>query len=131
MYNILFSSHNPTTAIFFFHCSNGVAYCKECPADLHWNDKEQTCDYPYRAGCNAEVSTVNHQMNEDNSRHCHFSQKIRLLTALLAHFPNAATPMKDILFSSHIRATPFGSFTVVAVQPIARNVLQFCIGTTN
>ena len=74
--------------------------------------------------------SINHQMNEDNSRHCNLS-KIRLLTALLAHFPNAATPMKDIVFSSHIRATPIGSFTIVYVQPIARNALHFSIGPTN
>ncbi|PSN32382.1 hypothetical protein C0J52_24588 [Blattella germanica] len=37
----------------FYHCSNGVAYCKVCPADLHWNPDKDTCDYSYRAGCTA------------------------------------------------------------------------------
>ena len=43
---------HPKDCHWFFHCSNGVAYCKVCPADLHWNVELETCDYPYRAGCN-------------------------------------------------------------------------------
>ena len=35
----------------FFHCHNGVAYCKKCPAGLHWNKWLDTCDYPSRARC--------------------------------------------------------------------------------
>ncbi|XP_069691017.1 peritrophin-1-like [Periplaneta americana] len=42
---------HPTDCHWFFHCSNGVPYCKECPANLHWNKQLDTCDYPYRAGC--------------------------------------------------------------------------------
>lgn len=42
---------HPGSCRHFFHCSNGVAYCKKCPADLHWNVELETCDYPYRAGC--------------------------------------------------------------------------------
>ena len=45
---------HPNDCHFFFHCSDGVAYCKECPADLHWNVELETCDYPYRAGCQEE-----------------------------------------------------------------------------
>jgi hypothetical protein len=30
---------HPTDRHWFFHCSNGVAYCKECPADLHWKNE--------------------------------------------------------------------------------------------
>jgi hypothetical protein len=56
----LFFPH-PTDCHWFFHCSNGVAYCKKCPAELHWNVKLQTCDYVYRAGCreNGRFQTIN------------------------------------------------------------------------
>ena len=42
---------HPNDCHYFFYCSNGVAYCKECPADLHWSVELETCDYPFRAGC--------------------------------------------------------------------------------
>ena len=42
---------HPNDCHWFFQCSNGVAYCKECPADLHWNIALETCDYPDRAEC--------------------------------------------------------------------------------
>ena len=61
--NSTFFPH-PNDCHWFFHCSNGVAYCKECPADLHWNVELETCDYAYRAGCKAEVSTVNLSADE-------------------------------------------------------------------
>jgi len=42
---------HPNDCRWFFHCSNGVAFCKVCPADLHWNVALETCDFPFRAGC--------------------------------------------------------------------------------
>jgi hypothetical protein len=42
---------HPSDCHWFFQCSNGVAYCMECPADLHWNRKLNVCDWPYSAGC--------------------------------------------------------------------------------
>jgi hypothetical protein len=42
---------HPDNCGWFFHCSNGVAYCKRCPANHHWNVELQTCDNAYRAGC--------------------------------------------------------------------------------
>ena len=48
--NFTFFKH-PNDCHWFFHCSNGVAYCMKCPADLHWNVELETCDYPSRAGC--------------------------------------------------------------------------------
>ena len=47
----LFFPH-PNDCHWYFQCSNGVAYCKECPADLQWNVQLETCDFPYSAGCN-------------------------------------------------------------------------------
>jgi hypothetical protein len=47
---------HPSDCHWFFHCSNGVALCKKCPANLHWNTKLETCDYAFRAGCNANSS---------------------------------------------------------------------------
>jgi hypothetical protein len=44
VYSVFFP--HPNEGHWFFHCSNGVAYCKECPADLHWNVEIETCDYP-------------------------------------------------------------------------------------
>jgi hypothetical protein len=35
----------------FYHCSNGVAYLKYCPANLHWNVFFETCDFPEIAKC--------------------------------------------------------------------------------
>jgi len=48
--NATFFPH-PNDCHWFFHCRDGVADCYECPADLHWNVQLETCDYPYRAGC--------------------------------------------------------------------------------
>ena len=42
---------NPDDCHFFYQCSNGVAYLKECPGDLHWNSELDTCDYSDRANC--------------------------------------------------------------------------------
>ena len=42
---------HPNDCHWFFHCSMGVAFCSECPAGLHWNAKLETCDFPFRAGC--------------------------------------------------------------------------------
>ena len=42
---------HPTDCGWYFECENGIAYCKQCPADLHWNTELDACDYPYRAGC--------------------------------------------------------------------------------
>jgi hypothetical protein len=44
---------HPSDCHWFFHCSNGVALCKKCPADLHWNNKLEICDFAFRAGCDA------------------------------------------------------------------------------
>ena len=46
----------PTDCGWFFKCENGIAYCKQCPADLHWNTELDTCDYPERAGCSKNVA---------------------------------------------------------------------------
>ena len=35
----------------FFHCSDGVAYCRQCPAGLHWNTVLDVCDFPDNANC--------------------------------------------------------------------------------
>ena len=43
---------HPNDCHWYFYCNNGIAYCHECPADLHWNVWIDTCDFPYRAGCN-------------------------------------------------------------------------------
>ncbi|KAJ9594810.1 hypothetical protein L9F63_013891 [Diploptera punctata] len=52
-YSVFFPHENDCQ--WFYHCSNGVAYCKICPAGLHWNTGLNTCDYPYRAGCDATL----------------------------------------------------------------------------
>jgi hypothetical protein len=36
---------HPNDRHWFFHCSNGMAYCKQCPADLIWNPNLETCDW--------------------------------------------------------------------------------------
>ena len=48
---VVFFAH-PSDCQRFFKCSNGVAHCKTCPANLHWNTELNTCDFPFRAGCN-------------------------------------------------------------------------------
>jgi hypothetical protein len=47
---------NPSDCNWFFHCSNGVAYCKQCPADLVWNVDLDTCDYPQGEECDGRSS---------------------------------------------------------------------------
>jgi hypothetical protein len=42
---------HPNDCQWFFHCINGVAYCRECPADLYWNVALDTCDYRENTGC--------------------------------------------------------------------------------
>jgi len=49
-YSSTFFPH-PNDCGWFFHCSNGVAFCKPCPADLHWNVQMETCDFPENAEC--------------------------------------------------------------------------------
>ena len=49
---------HPNDCHWFFYCDFGVAYCKECPAGLHWNVELETCDYPWAAGCCNEASFV-------------------------------------------------------------------------
>ncbi|PSN39605.1 hypothetical protein C0J52_06910 [Blattella germanica] len=48
---------HPYDCEWFFHCSNGVAYCKVCPSGLHWNPTLNTCDWPGQAGCTSSPST--------------------------------------------------------------------------
>jgi hypothetical protein len=38
---------HPNDNQWFFHCKDGVAYCKQCPADLVWNIDLDTCDWEY------------------------------------------------------------------------------------
>ena len=42
-YSVFFP--HPYDPHWFFHCSDGVPYCHECPADLVWNPELDTCDY--------------------------------------------------------------------------------------
>ncbi|MFF9015751.1 carbohydrate-binding module family 14 protein [Streptomyces sp. NPDC014870] len=41
---------NPENPRGFYHCSNGYAYAKECPANLHFNPTLLVCDWPEHAG---------------------------------------------------------------------------------
>ena len=49
---------HPEDCGWFFRCMDGVAYCMQCPADLHWNTELETCDYPDSAGCDEDGTTV-------------------------------------------------------------------------
>ncbi|XP_069691254.1 mucin-2-like [Periplaneta americana] len=51
-YSVFFP--HPSSCRWFYHCSNGVAYCKICPANLHWNPILDTCDWPDHAGCSLD-----------------------------------------------------------------------------
>ena len=42
---------NPDDCHSYWHCSNNIAYLKECPADLHFNQSRQRCDRPEAAKC--------------------------------------------------------------------------------
>ena len=42
-YSVFFP--HPNDCGWFFHCSNGVAFCKPCPGDLLFNVDLETCDY--------------------------------------------------------------------------------------
>ncbi|XP_022257598.1 uncharacterized protein LOC106473456 [Limulus polyphemus] len=41
----------------FWHCSNGIAYLKDCPADLHWSVEKERCEWPCIAKCDPSVPT--------------------------------------------------------------------------
>ncbi|XP_069691255.1 probable chitinase 10 [Periplaneta americana] len=59
----LFFPH-PSDCHWFFHCSNGVAYCKACPSGLHWNPTLNTCDWPWHAGCKPSDGNGNGNGND-------------------------------------------------------------------
>ncbi|GAA2695227.1 carbohydrate-binding module family 14 protein [Streptomyces lunalinharesii] len=40
---------DPDDPHWLYHCSNGVAYHKLCPAGLHFNPFLETCDWPEHA----------------------------------------------------------------------------------
>lgn len=42
---------HPTDCHWFFQCSNGIAYCRQCPAGLHFDASRSTCTWPDMAGC--------------------------------------------------------------------------------
>ncbi|KAJ9600253.1 hypothetical protein L9F63_009429, partial [Diploptera punctata] len=50
---------DPKNSVFFphsdphwyFHCSNGVAYCQPCPSPLVWNSECDTCDWEGQNNC--------------------------------------------------------------------------------
>ena len=48
-YSVFFP--HPNDCHWYFHCSNGVAYCRPCPDGLHWNTELDVCDWPFRSGC--------------------------------------------------------------------------------
>jgi len=48
--SIRFFPH-PHDCHWFFYCSDGNAYCRKCPAGLHWNVDLDVCDWPHDAGC--------------------------------------------------------------------------------
>lgn len=43
----------------FYHCSHGKAYLNICPANLHWNVENTTCDYQCNAKCDKNVKCPN------------------------------------------------------------------------
>ena len=48
---------NPKDCHTFYHCSNGYAYLKDCPANLEFNPVLLVCDWPEKAGCNGKTTT--------------------------------------------------------------------------
>ena len=56
---------NPLDCHTFYHCSNGHAYLKDCPANLEFNPVLLVCDWPENAGCNGK-STVSPQPQPTN-----------------------------------------------------------------
>ncbi|KAJ9594808.1 hypothetical protein L9F63_013889, partial [Diploptera punctata] len=50
---------HPTDCHYFVHCDAGnLPICKECPADLHFNNVTKLCDYPASAGCESVPAPV-------------------------------------------------------------------------
>ncbi|XP_076343537.1 uncharacterized protein LOC143243779 isoform X2 [Tachypleus tridentatus] len=41
----------------FWHCSNGIPYLKDCPANLHWSVERNRCEWPCVAKCDPSVPT--------------------------------------------------------------------------
>ena len=48
-YSVFFP--HPNECEWFFHCSNGVPYCIQCPDGKHWNIERERCEAPEIAGC--------------------------------------------------------------------------------
>ncbi|PSN39603.1 hypothetical protein C0J52_06912 [Blattella germanica] len=53
-YSVFFP--HPNSCNWFYHCSNGIAHCKICPANLHWNTVLNTCDWPSDANCEIGIN---------------------------------------------------------------------------
>ncbi|KAF0294706.1 Chondroitin proteoglycan 2 [Amphibalanus amphitrite] len=47
---------NPADCHTFYHCSNGHAYLKDCPANLEFNPNLLVCDWPENAGCGGKTT---------------------------------------------------------------------------
>ncbi|PSN32385.1 hypothetical protein C0J52_24587, partial [Blattella germanica] len=48
----------------FYHCSNGVAYCKVCPFGLHWNANLDTCDWPEHVRCRSVLTSLRNRIHQ-------------------------------------------------------------------
>ena len=42
---------NPSDCSTYYMCSHGVPYLYNCPGDLEFNSRTNTCDFSWRAGC--------------------------------------------------------------------------------
>ncbi|GLV44872.1 Mucin 68D [Carabus blaptoides fortunei] len=49
---------DPEDCTKFYHCDNGKAVHKDCPANLHWSVTTNRCEWPYLAGCQGEQPTT-------------------------------------------------------------------------
>ncbi|XP_059622360.1 peritrophin-1-like [Phlebotomus argentipes] len=48
--NLIYLSHNTDCSVYFL-CDRGVPRRFECDTGLHWNIRNNTCDFPERANC--------------------------------------------------------------------------------
>ncbi len=46
---------NPDDCSTFYQCRDGGAILQECPEDLHFNPRLETCDWAWAAGCEPEI----------------------------------------------------------------------------
>ncbi|XP_031574329.1 chondroitin proteoglycan 2-like [Actinia tenebrosa] len=61
---------NPVNCHMYITCSNNIAYYRQCPAKLRWNERTKTCDWPRNVKCH--IKPPGHCSDNISLRSCLF-----------------------------------------------------------